>query len=193
MVNPVLDTASAAAAVRVLVANPGSLVTSRGPQWVEEDAARAMLADAAISFLVDGDAAVVLAERMQTPGHFRLSVAVADDDSITAAVLDVALRDVSAFLVASVDTVRIDLVFGVYNERFVEWALAAEGVRFEGVLSDAFYAGGRHWEGVIAAITGDDLDEFRSGGAASRERRIVDRLRDRIREDLRRHGAEVPG
>ena len=192
VVSPVLDAESATAAAAVLVGNPGSLVATRGPQWVQEDTARRLVADAAITFLVDGGAAVVLADRMQTPGHLRLAVAPAADEALTPQLLDTALREVIVFLAASVDLVRIDLAFGVYNELVVEWALAAEPVRFEGVLTDAYFAGGRYWDGVIVAVTGLALEGFREHEASTLELRIADRLRRRIRADLQTDPVEAP-
>jgi hypothetical protein len=184
VVSPVLDAESATAAVAILVANPGSLVASRGPQWVLQDTARRLVADAAITFLVgDGDG-VILADRMQTPGHLRLSLAAVDDAAITGETLGEALREAIGFLAASVDLVRVDLVFGVYNELLVGWALGADRMRFEGVLSDAFFAGGRYWDGLIVALTGAALEDFRDRTVPAREKRIADRLRARIRTDL---------
>lgn len=192
VLTPVLDAESTAAAAAILVANPGSFVATRGPQWISDDQARRLVADAAITFLVTDGSAVILVDRMQTPGHLRLSVAPLDDSVLTTALLDTALHETITFLAASVELVRVDLMFGAYNELFLEWALAADSVRFEGEFTDAYFAGGKYWSGAIVAVTGLELEKFRSHEASALESRTADRLRDRIRADLQSSRMDSP-
>ncbi|WP_420879095.1 hypothetical protein [Rhodococcus sp. (in: high G+C Gram-positive bacteria)] len=187
----VLDAASAEDAVMVLTRNPGSLVTSSGPQWITDNEARAIVAGCAVSFLIAGDTdnpvGLVLVRRMQTPGHLRLDIVSGDDSRMTPETIADSLREAVDFLTASVEVARLDMCFGVYNDPLLRYALDAPGFRFEGVLRDAFFAAGRYWDGTIVAITGADITAVRSADAAeptARYRSIASRVAKRITADL---------
>ncbi|QBJ98003.1 hypothetical protein ERC79_20215 [Rhodococcus sp. ABRD24] len=192
----VLDAATAEGAVKVLTGNPGSLVTSTGPQWIAETEARAVIAGCAVSFLIAGDGedpvGVVLVRRMQTPGHLRLDIVSGDDSRMTAEKIGDSLREAVDFLTAASEVARIDMCFGVYNEPLLQYAVDAPGFRFEGVLRDAFFAAGQYWEGVIVSITGADIAAVRSADGAepaARYRAIASRVAERITVDLATHCA----
>jgi hypothetical protein len=192
---PVLTQEDSAHAARLISGNPISAVSTVGPQWLRDREAAAVLEQSAVAFVISGGQGglgVVRAQRMQTPGVFEVILHSADDAALESAGVEAALDEFVRYLLNSTEVHRLEIWFGVYNRLLLEYVMASEYFRCEGLLQDRFFAEGRYWDGLVWSITGPLLRQVQAAenGAAESERSYA-RTARRVREAIREHLAET--
>ncbi len=202
-IRPVLTDSELALAAELISANPGSLITSVGPQWISLDAAREQLRGCAAAFTLCGAAGaapaigVGLVAAGAAPGHLRIRFGCADDDAMVAHGVTGYLDEIVAYLCSTAECRRIDIVFGAYNGALLRYFLSHNLFRCEGIMRERYFAAGQYWDGLIWSLTGADIVRLAdglpdAGSPAEDYSALSDRVSRRIRADLAPDGSAEP-